>query len=440
MNRIYTMLLLCTGAFFSCKKQNANIIIDGQGNSRQLEAMRSDTFTLQATTIREDSLPGNNLRYNLLGSMNDPQLGPVRASLYAEIGMLEPNNNFPNTVMPDSAVLYIPVVDGLNFYGDRNTPQGLHVYKLSSTIDPAGVYYQHKALNADKSLSSYYYGKLFSGVYDSVGYGKGKLELHPGLRVKLSADFAKYLMQLPIDAYQTNENLKKYFRGIALLPEQRDYAPGQGGLAVMDANNVVSLGYRAKIMLYYNDTSTFVFTFDGSKAAVTYGETGPYPAAINAQLTAPAGSSFGTTWVQALSGLKTHVRIPHLLNLVNNGNVAINKAQIVFHVDKSVSTANLFAPPRLNLFQPAGINSRRNYLLDDATLSSFGGTYNESAGTYTFTITHHLQNILNKKVFEGVEQNLGLYLAVPADQPVIGARAAIDHSKTKLIITYTKPN
>jgi len=35
---------------------------------------------------------------------------------------------------------------------------------------------------------------------------------------------------------------------------------------------------------------------------------------------------------------------------------------------------------------------------------------------------------------------LGLYLAVPSDQPVIGARCVIDHRKTKLHITYTKLN
>mgnify|MGYP003350632238 CR=1 FL=1 len=38
-----------------------------------------------------------------------------------------------------------------------------------------------------------------------------------------------------------------------------------------------------------------------------------------------------------------------------------------------------------------------------------------------------------------LKNNLGLYFAVPTDNPIIGARASIDHSKTKLIITYTKP-
>ncbi|NBO62119.1 MAG: hypothetical protein EBU82_14395, partial [Flavobacteriia bacterium] len=51
--------------FAACKKQDGNIIIDGQSNNNQLEIFRSDTFTLQAKTVREDSLPGNGISYTL---------------------------------------------------------------------------------------------------------------------------------------------------------------------------------------------------------------------------------------------------------------------------------------------------------------------------------------------------------------------------------------
>jgi hypothetical protein len=78
--------------------------------------------------------------------------------------------------------------------------------------------------------------------------------------------------------------------------------------------------------------------------------------------------------------------------------------------------------------------------VEDGVSDSYGGAYNEKDGSYRFTLTKHLQNILNAKKFYNEDFNYGLYLAVPSDQPVSGARVAIDHSKTKLIITYTKLN
>jgi hypothetical protein len=127
--------------------------------------------------------------------------------------------------------------------------------------------------------------------------------------------------------------------------------------------------------------------------------------------------------------------------MIQQGNVGINKAEILLYTDESPNTKH-FAPPRLNLYQPLNALSNRNRLIDDATMSpaSFGGIYDESKKCYRFTLTRHIQNILNDQYFKNINTNLGLFLAIPSDNPVIGARTGIDHSKTKLIITYTKPN
>jgi hypothetical protein len=80
-------------------------------------------------------------------------------------------------------------------------------------------------------------------------------------------------------------------------------------------------------------------------------------------------------------------------------------------------------------------------LLKDAlVLSNYGGSYNTKTRSYKFEITRHLQEVINDSVFSSLNTNLGLYLAIPADQPVIGARAIFDHTKTKLHLIYTKPN
>ena len=90
-----------------------------------------------------------------------------------------------------------------------------------------------------------------------------EMGLKPGIVIKLSNEFARSLMQMPSEAYQSNDGLAKHFKGIAIIPENDEFMPGDGGYAVFDLSNVISLAYRAKIMLYYNDTNTFVFGFEG---------------------------------------------------------------------------------------------------------------------------------------------------------------------------------
>jgi hypothetical protein len=437
VNRKIWVLLFISGALFSCKKQNGNIVIEGQGADSKLALVR-DTLKIRAVTVREDSLPANNLRYSLLGLMNDPELGRVTAGVYSQTGILEPVADFPNTETPDSAILHIPFISGINYYGDRLANVLLNVYPLSEAITSGIIYYQSNELKVDKSLESSYFGPLYHFRSDSIRYRKGKIKLEPGLRIKLSSQMASKLMSLPKEAYTSQENFLKNFNGLAILPSDRDLMMGTGGLGVYDFNNVISLSYRAKILLYYRDTQTFTFTFNSSKTTLNRCTTGPYPATILDQLKYP-DSTFLLTWAQTPNGIKTRIQIPGLFDLVKNGNVAVNKAELIVYADQPKISDDFYAPPRLNLVQPANRFSDRNAIIEDAT-TNFGGEYNPADGSYRFIITRHLQNVLNAKALRGVDVNYGLYITVPSDQPVTGARIPLNHSKTKLFITYTKLN
>lgn len=437
MNQSLLIFFIGALTIVSCTKEEGNIVLDGQGNQNQLGLFVNDTTTFSARTVDEDSLPGNGIRYALIGHMNDPILGKSTASLYANIVLIEPNSNFPTGEKADSAILFIPSVDGLNTYGDRTTPQLLKIDKIETSINSASVYYQSDKINIDESYTSYYSGTLINRYTDSLRYRKTKLQPYDGLKIKLSQKMADLLMSLPKEAYQTNEQLAKYFKGISVVPQDINLAPNTGAMNVFDINNILSLAYRAKIMLYYRDTNTFVFGFAGSTSSVTTGKTGPYNSEINQQLSST--TNFTKTYVQALGGVKTKIEMPYILNLIQNGNISINKAEIEFFITDF--DENFYAPPRLNLFQPAKANSVRNYFISDALSGgSYGGLYNTKTRSYKFTITRYIQNIINEMYFNKKNVNNGLYLAVPTDQPVIGARGIIDHSKTKINIIYSKPN
>ncbi len=435
--RILLLPIFCT-FFAACDREQGNIVIDGQGQGNQMGLNITDTLSLVGSTIDEDSLPAKGLSYALVGEVNDPVFGRSKSSLFADLNLVEPNNNFPNTKEPDSAVLFIPAIAGLQHYGDRNFIHRLKIAPITENISSDSVYFQTQSFPVDENLATYYNGQLINEYNDSVNYRKIKLAPYNGIKIKLSSDFAKFLMNMPKDAYETNANLDKYFKGLAIIPENSQLSSGQGSFAVWDIQNVISTSYRAKIMLYYDDTSTFLFSFSGKSNAVSQGTTGPYSGELATQLNNPH-QNYNRTYAQALGGVKTKITIPYLYNLIADGNIAIQKAEIEFFpVDY---TENYFVPPRLNLYKPLNGGSTRNYLLKDAlVLSNYGGSYNTKTRSYKFEITRHLQEVINDSVFSSLNTNLGLYLAIPADQPVIGARAIFDHTKTKLHLIYTKPN
>ena len=73
--------------------------------------------------------------------------------------------------------------------------------------------------------------------------------------------------------------------------------------------------------------------------------------------------------------------MPNLLNLVKNGNIAVNYAEIELFI--SNYSEDFFAPPRMNLFQPSNSNSIRNYFIQDAlSTTSYGGVYDPIRKSY----------------------------------------------------------
>jgi len=423
---------------WSCKKQTGNVIVEGQ-NTNSLQPFQTDTFTLFSKTIDEDSMPGNNLSYLLIGAMNDPLFGYSKATAFAKTKIIEPLNNFPNTIEPDSALLFIPMVGNNNFYGNRASIQKLLIRINAEGFNGNRVYYQSDQLKTKSNVSSVYTGRLFQEGIDSIGYKKQKIKLPNGLLIKLSKEFAQYLQQMPSTAYQTTEGLNKYLPGISIQPISDDLPPGEGGYGVFDFKNEFSISDRAKILLYYNDTQTFVFGFDDQTKTLNYSQTGPYTEEIIRELNGTKQSS-EFSYVQSLSGTKNKVEIPYLYNLIATGNVAINKAEIIFHIADNTATPNYYAPPRLNLFQPLSSNSNRNSLTKDGGSSSFGGLLNEKGYYYKFDVTRQIQSILSSKANLNKEINNGLLLTIPTDVPVSGSRVVIDNKKTRLIVTYTKPN
>lgn len=439
MKKVSLLLFIVAGFFASCTKQNGNIILPGQSSNEGIDLHITDTLSFKCRTISEDSLAGNGLSYALIGQLNDYPFGKSTANFYSNICLIESFENFPNGDEPDSAVLFIPCVEGLNTYGNPMASHHLKISQLTSAINSANAYYQKDEFTSDPTTTTHYYGKIINKYFDSIQYRKTKLAPYNGLKVKLSTETARKLMHMPKEAYTTNEKLSNYFKGISIEPVDQDFETGNGSFGVFDINNYISTAYRAKIILYFHDTNALIFGFTGNGTTAITGKTGPYHQEIQQQLHESDNTHFQYTYVQALSGVKTKISFPYLFNLAPKNNIAIQDAEIEFFVANN--NLNFFPPPRLGLYQPFSKTSNRNYYIPDVLSSNASdGYYNSTTNSYKFKITRYLQKILNAKFFENRDINNGLFLAVPSDKPVIGARGVIDHSKTKIHIVYSTIN
>lgn len=435
------LALLGTVAWSSCNKYKDSISLKEQENLGDYTLMRSDTFTIQAATWAEDSIPVSNLTYYLLGAMNDPETGQSFASIATNLYPTQPGKSFPATAKMDSAILFIPYPPGANFYGNPGTPQGINVYQLRQMVDEAKYYYNSDkiAYNAEKVGS--YYGLLKSSRFDSIRYNSGKLLMYPGLRIRLTDAFASLLFKAPSAVTQTKDAFAAYIKGLALVPEDRDFQPEQGGVALLDLNPSGLAGVKPRVILYYDDTSQLEYEFGYQKTAANQFNFKPAGVELTRQLN--TGGWWPYTFAQSMGGCKTFLRIPYLLNLVNDKTIVINKAELF--VQLRDQTAHAFYPPpsRINLGQPISATRRRSNLIRDfAENPAYGGTYNSVLNGYKFNITLHLQNLVNQYFRFGKNNDLGLLLFVPSDSPVSGSRAVFDMrpGNTKLVITYTKLN
>lgn len=438
------MLLIFTGAFFSCKKETGNILIEGQGGSGNIDLYYNDSLSTLGTTIKEDSLLANGLSYSLLGTANDPELGLYSNSVLTRMSIFEPQADFPNTLTPDSAILYLPFIEGVNYYGNYLEDQIIKISELETEIATNTTYYQ----GLDYSVvgtPTYYKGHTFFFDFHTVKHNNIDMLMPPGLYVKLDPLMAKRLMSFPVNDYENNELLQADFKGFAIEAIPNDLDPGNGGFGVFNMASTAAVSDMAKVLVYYNDTSDFIFKLSGSSSIVNTGKSHGYSAAVNQQLNS-SGYTNTIVYAQGGNSVKGQVQIQDLDKLAAKGKVVVNKATVtVFLKDNTWDEFYFTRPLRINLLKPQE-NTIRNTIIKDqydvsrpSNLLAIGGDLNESDNSYTFTITRQMQEWIND-YSDGLNPNPSFNLTIPSDNPVTGARGVFDLSKTKIRVTYAVPN
>ncbi len=429
-NKVKDLLIVLIGLFIlqSCKKEG-DIGLEQQIDEQGLYGKLIDTCSIKMFSIKDDSVISSNYVRNQLGDFHDPIFGRTKASIAFQATLSKNNVDFGTGATLDSIVLVLgyPTTEADRFYGDSNSRMEINVYQLDENIYNDSVYYSNRNFIAKSTAlgtKNYKPSPDDSLVIQNIREDKADTiaRIHPHLRIRLSDVFGNELISKSGQtALSTNAAFIDAYKGFYITANKLS---GDGGIMSFDLTNT----NRSYIVLYYKtptDTTNFIFNINSSSANVNKYEHDYTGTDVALQL---ADSSLGNdkVYVQSLAGLRAKLRFPSIQHLLDSGDIAINKAELIF---KPVSGTDL-------TYAPIGTIAVKGRYSDNTETLVNNVAYNSTTKEYKVDLTRSIQYILNKKI-----EFKELYIEDNSKQinPRRSVIAGINSSSPiKLRIFYTK--
>lgn len=382
---------------FSCTKKPESIIgLDLIGEEKPFVGFDT-TISVYAYSQIEDSVISDELSFNQLGSMYTTTFGLTNASLFMHLRLASINPKFGAEPAADS-VIFTMVYDGS--YGNLSTEQRFKIFPVTEDFYVDSTYYSNSSFTYDDS-------KLFADhvfvpdlseqiVIDTSGSGTDTSYITATLRIPFDPSFADMIFSLDTGYFVSNDAFKEIFKGIYISPENV-MAAGEGSILSFNLLNI-----RSDLTIYYKpapDSSqrTFRFIINSNNARVARYEH-DYTLSTdqtfkNQVLNGDTALGSEKLYLQGLGGVQTVLKMPGLYDLAQTGKIIINEAKLIFH---TVDYSEGFKPTeKLVMFKYD--EDKKSLFLSDQLQGDgfFGGSYQESSGSYVFRISLHSQNILN---------------------------------------------
>ncbi|MGB0887780.1 MAG: DUF4270 family protein [Vicingaceae bacterium] len=427
----FSVLFLMT-LLFSCKKDGA---LSPDFDNGDLSISFIDTLDIETTVLQEDSLRTDLSTSNLLGAFNDPIFGPVSSSIYTNIDAIGFPLSFGSSVSIDSVVLSL---DYITSYGNIATTMTVNVYELVNPLSASVDYYSSTYTSTKTTL-------LGSTTYkaadvDSVLTLVDSVMHPPQLRVTLN-DPSLIAALKNGSPFNSTSDLNNALAGIYIVTtdsanSSSPLAVNTGAISYFNLNSSVS-----KVTVYYNNSDAdslqedLIINSDTKKySQFSYNFTGTD---IEKHLTNNTNKDSTRLYVATLGRAKSKIMLPNIKDLIKDGPVVINKAELIFSLEDGTDDALNKAMVNLAL---TGINesNQATFLPDNFEgTDHFGGIYDDELKTYRFNISRHVHDLLYNTTTD-----YGMYLkatnsSVTANRVVIGSEKSTSY-KLRLEITYSK--
>jgi Domain of unknown function (DUF4270) len=392
----YLLFLFFSIVVVSCKKKMPEDIglplLPGEDI---LNAAFTDTSTIIAHTVRDDSLRTNFAPVMLLGNANDPVFGITKSSIFTQLSLSTATTGFGKNPQLDSVVLSL-VYNGGQFYGSLYH-QKFKVYALNEPLLIDSSYYSNRMLQYSRELGSAYLVPKPNPAKDSVMIDSVKYP--PQLRITLDRNFFQGFLN-DTSFYSSNTDFQKFFKGI-YISSSSGSPVGQGAILYMNLLH----SYSRLTLFYHNtlDTSSYYFGVYNSACAYFTHFEHDYTSSpeITSQLSTNHAVPQEKVFIQPMAGLRTRITIPYLNTLFHGQKVVINKAELILPVDPaSFSGADSIYAPIARLIINCPDSLKYSNVPDDffEGLNYFGGDYLSATKEYRFNIARYVQQVLNGKI------------------------------------------
>ncbi|MBL4654467.1 MAG: DUF4270 domain-containing protein [Bacteroidia bacterium] len=381
-----------------------------------LDLKLDTTISVNAFTIREDSLRTDELSRNVAGSYNDPVFGQTTASIYTQFRLTSSNVTFGENPILDSIVL---VLDYTGFYGDASASMNIEVYEVTEDFYKDSTYYSNKKLSFDVTED----GKktFIPSLLDEEKVDGNNTEKH--LRIKLNNSLGqKLLNESGSSNLADNEAFLAFFKGLHITSTSK-FASGYGVVLYLDLESSAS-----NLTLYYSNDSvsnSFDFVINDKSARFNHFEHDYSGTDVNGQL---SDSTLGDNnlYVQATSGVKIKLLIPDLTDTYKNDKVAFNKAEIIINIEEGSNDDY----EELNSIILVSVGEDGQKMKTIAV-----GGYNSNDKNYTFNITNYIQNYIQDDF-----EDYGFYLLAGGGSTLANRSILKGDKDIKLNLIFTELN
>ncbi len=383
--------LLLLLALFACKKDPYEIGIDLLPASDTLNVRSTDTCTVEAFSMLQDSMRTDKSTSLIMGSMIDPVFGKITSSFYSQLRLQTEGVDFGKNPVLDSLVLMM-VYNG--YYGDTLTKQNVKVYEISQDFEYDSTFFSNQNLGTYPTLLADQ--DFIPNITDSVSVGGTKVVAHLRINLnKLTNYLGNKILNAPASALATNSAFIKFMKGLYV---QSTPVNGKGALMNFSITNGVS-----KMVAYFHngddpqdDSLHYDILMNESCAHFTHIEHNGYLDArqdLKQQLlNHDSAQGANQLFLQGMAGVKVKLKFPYMKNFGLGKVVAINEAILEL---KNLETDTTYSPPPSLIMIRQDSVGRIGYMVDENEGSSyFGGTYNETTRSYYFRLTQHMQKVL----------------------------------------------
>lgn len=368
-------VLLFQALFISCNSDSTVIGTSLQPPSEWMRAYYLDSIDIEAFTLSQDSIWSSSADTAFVGYLQDDYyFGTSTASFLSRVRLetayFKPG---PDAVADSIVLTLLPA----RVYGDLATKLNLKAYRLEEDILLDTVYYSNKIPVYDPATE---HAKIIN-VTDTL------------IRFVLDTTFFIKETLADIDSIGSNEDLRNYFHGVYVVADN-NLIGGEGAIMLLDL-----LSDDSKMTIYYHtatDTTEYDFLINITSARVNLFSHDHSRSMVHMDTT---GTNEGRMiFVQGLAGTYARIDFPYLDDLSDLGDVAINKAEITFRIFHREDSA-LYPPPEELMLYIKDEEGEFKVLFDSQLGSDyFGGTLDEEAGEYSFTITNYVKDYLAGEV------------------------------------------